>query len=350
MAVYFGVLGAVGCCMVLRRSNLARSRRMKDLYYALAWMILMFVAGLRYQVGTDYPHYVRNYSMYLERSLNLLQNPAMTVVAWISELLNGDYTTWFFIMSALTCIPVAVMLRKESVASGLSTVLFVVLCCWHTSFNIVKQSAAMAFIMLGFRHLMNRNFKRWCLFCVMGAMFHVSALLMIPVYFLIDSKVTWKRCVLLITVGIVITLAYESLFGLMGVLRGTTSESLASSYGARDLNILRVLVNCAPCVFALVLLKHYDLNDRRFCILFNLSLLNAVLNVATMGSAYLNRFALYTIPFNALFIPYLVRPFKKRSRGIIWSVLFALYTAYWAYDLYKGSTTRVFQWIFQRGI
>jgi len=116
------------------------------------------------------------------------------------------------------------------------------------------------------------------------------------------------------------------------------------------LNIFRVLVNCAPAAMATVLLNYYDLKDKKFCMLYNLSLFNAVLNVGTMNSAYLNRFALYTIFYNALFIPYLVKPFKKNTRIFIWTVMLALYFVFWLYDLYKVPATKSFSWIFERGI
>ena len=349
MIVYGGVLIALGFIFLLYNSNLARSRRVKNLLYALAWLILLLVSGLRYEVGTDYPHYIRNYSMYMNQSISLVNQPAMTVVAWVSSIIYDDYATWFFLMAMITMIPAGKAIKRDSSTVCMSTVLFVLLCCWHTSFNIVKQSAAMAFIMLGSKNLMDRKFGKWCLYCALAAMFHISAVLMIPMYFLIDNQVNWKRCLLMAASGLVIMILYDELFGLMGILRGTFSETSETGYGARDLNILRVLVNCAPIAMALVMRKYYDLKEKRFAVLFNLSFFNAVLNIATMSSAYLNRFAIYTIPFNALFIPYLVKPFKRKSRVIIWCVILVLYAAFFAYDLYKGSTTRTFHWIFERG-
>lgn len=348
MEVYFCVLIALGGIFLVRKSNLASTSKRKEILYVLAWIILLLVAGLRYRVGTDYVHYAVNYRYYQIRDISLLNQPALTVVAWVSSLIYDDYATWFFIMAVLTVVPVAYVVRKESIAPGLSTVFFVLLCCWHVSFNLVKQAAATAVIFMGFQFLRDRKFWKWCVICALATLFHVSAILMIPLYFLMTPRITWRHTLLLIAAGVVISLVYEALFSVMEFLRGSASETLDSTYGSEQLNILRVLVHCAPPALVTVLMKWHDKEDRQFATLYNISVFNAVLNVATANSAYLNRFAVYTSIFNVLFVPYLLKPFKKESRTWLWALILALYGVFWAYDLYKCSATVNFYWIFQR--
>ncbi len=348
MAVYFCVLIVLGGIFTVRNSNLVQTKKNRDLLFVLAWVLITLVAGLRYQVGTDYMQYSRNYLGYKSQTLMLLEQPALTIVALLSSVIYDDYATWFFLMAAISFIPVAYVIYTNSSALGISTVFFLLLGCWHTSFNVVKQAAAVAVVFLGYRSLVDRRFWQWCIVCLIGAMFHITAILMIPVYFLVGPKFSWTRVLLIIVTGYIISVSYESLFDTMKFLSDSMSESTTSSYGSEQLNSLRVLVNCAPVILATALIRFYDLQDKQFCTLYNMSVLNAVLNVATMNSAYLNRFATYTLVFNVLFIPYLSKPFKKSSRIIVWIVLLLLYMAFWAYDLYKCSDTVNFQWIFSR--
>lgn len=348
MIVYFLVVFMVGICFTVRNSNLAVQKRTKEFWYILAWIILFLVLALRYNVGTDYPHYARNYRFYIAMDLDFSDALGASLIAKFGSIFYDDYAMWFFIMGVITVVPCALIIRRESIAVCLSSILYVVLCCWHTSFNIVMQSAATSVLLLGLPLLRERKFVKWCLLCLLATLFHVTAVIMIPVYFLITPKVTWTRSITLLFIGLAITLLYDELFALMETISGKASETVDSTYGSLQLNSLRVLVNCAPVVLALMLLKYLDLKDPKFCLLFNLSMFNAVLNIGTMNSAYLNRFTVYTIIYNALFIPYLAKPFKRKSRIIFWSVLLLLYGAFWAYDLYKCADTVQYYWIFQR--
>lgn len=348
MIVYFLVIALVGACFTVRNSNLAIRKHTKEFWYFAAWMILLLVLALRYNVGTDYPHYARNYAYYVAMDIEYSDALGASLIAKIGALLWDDSAMWFFIMGILTVIPCALVIRRESISVCLSSMLYVILCCWHTSFNIVMQSAATSILLLGLPCLRERKFIKWCILCLIASVFHITAIVMIPVYFLVSPKVTWTRSFMLLGIGLTITFLYDQLFALMETISGKASETVDSTYGAEQLNLLRVLVNCAPTVLAVCLLKYLPLQDKKFCVLFNLSLFNAVLNVGTMNSAYLNRFAVYTIIFNALFIPYLAKPFKRKSRIMFWSALFILYGAFWAYDLYKCADTVQYYWIFQR--
>lgn len=355
MIVYFAVIACVGALFTLRNSNLAQTQRTKDIYYWLVWLILFLIVALRYNVGTDYKLYRFNYNNKYATSYTQIGKTDASigadVVAVISRFLFDDYATWFFLMAFFAIMPCAWLISREGISPCLSTVLFIVLGCWHTSFNIVMQCASIGVLALGYRFLRDRCFWRWSLMCVIASVFHITSLIMVPVYFLASTKISWKRVLFLIFMGLVITVTYDELFALMARLSGDSmTESVDSSFGSNRLNIFRVLVNCAPAIMAMVLLKHYDRSDKQFCLLYNLSLFNAVLNVGTMNSAYLNRFALYSIFYNVLFVPYLVKPFKRNTRIFVWIAMILLYTVFWAYDLYKVPDTRNYYWIFERGV
>ena len=355
MIVYFSVMAILGVLFTVYNSNLAQTQKTKNAIFFIAWFVLFVVVAFRYDVGTDYKYYRYNYNYRYADTLwgALTSKEAIggSLLTWLARIIYDDYATWFVLAAVVGIIPCSVMVKKYSIAPCMSTILFVVLCCWHTNFNIVMQCTAIGVLAMGYRFLLERKLLPWCLICAAASVFHVTALMMIPVYFLVSTNLTWKRIGLLFLIGVIISLVYDQLFALMQILGGESmTEDANSSYGSHQLNILRVLVNCAPALMATLLLNYYDKSDKNFCLLYYMSLFNAVLNLGTMNSAYLNRFALYTIYYNVLFIPYLVKPFNRTNRAIIWTVMLTLYGIFWAYDLYKCSDTVVYQWIFQRGV
>ena len=78
-------------------------------------------------------------------------------------------------------------------------------------------------------------------------------------------------------------------------------------------------------------------------LLINLVSLNAVVTIATMGSAYLNRFSYYTVIFNMLLIPKLEVLFDVKSKKIYEIAVFALFFIYFLYEIRNAAD---FAWAF----
>ena len=344
LSFLFVFSSAEGCKPIVRMSS-----------YIVAAMILTAVSGLRYMVGTDYKTYMVVYSDYIE-NFSILSQPALSIFAKISSLIYNDYATWFFLMAVITVVPVIVFIVKKNKSIELAILLYILLGCWHFSFNIVKQSAAATILFCGFSFLRDRKFWHWCALCVLAAAFHVSAILMLPVYFLADSRIDKKRIAMLVVFALISRLFYDKLFFFMALLkRGEGLADATSATVTQSVNMLRIVVNCMPvAVYAFFKKTYKEIENNDFYCLFNLSLLNAVLNVASMGSIYFNRFCCYTNIFNILFIPLIfpsLKPEHEKMKPIVmtaYAMVIVFYFVFWVYDLYKSPDTVNYYWIFER--
>ena len=344
MAVYFTTL--ISIVLLSSLYGKKNTKAVNNLLVILCAAILIFVSGFRYCVGTDYLTYKGLYSEFLTDELYLFDQPALGIVARISAFVFNDYATWFFLMAVITIVPVIYITKKDSISFSMSILLYIFLGCWHYSFNVVKQCAAASILLLGYKYIVERKFFKWCLICIIASFFHISALLMIPLYFLVAPKISTKRIIFLVLVGVAIFFFYDELFNLIEIIRPGALD-INSDDGQRDVKFLRIAVCCAPAALGIISKSRFDQNDKKFAVLFNFSLFNAVLNVGTMFSVYLNRFTIYTNIFNILFIPYLVKPFKKKERIIFLLVMMSLYFVFWYYDISKPDTAD-FKWIFER--
>lgn len=347
MAVYFTTLALIAILSSLYGKR--NTKTINNILVISCAIILIFVSGFRYCVGTDYLTYAGLYPKLLTDKLSFFSQPALGIVARISAFIFNDYAMWFFLMAVITVAPVIYIIKKDSISFSISIILYMLLGCWHYSFNGVKQCAAASILLLGYNYIKERKFFKWCLICLIASFFHISALLMIPLYFLIVPKISTKRIMLLILIGAIIFFFYDELFDMFEILRPGASD-VDSDVGQRDVSILRIAVCCAPAILGVIFKSRFDeldQKDERFAVLFNLSVMNAVLNVGTMFSVYLNRFTIYTNIFNILFIPYLAKLFKKNERIIFLMVMMSLYFIFWYYDISKPDTAD-FQWIFER--
>lgn len=348
MITYYGMMLIIFLIIFLSKTVQFHGRQ-KQLVFMIA-SILIIVSGFRYRVGTDYLTYVRYYDIYKQSSMSFLSQPALTIVARIAALIYDDYATWFFLMALLTIGLIMWSIYKNSINVYLSIVLFVFMGMWHCSFNAVKQYAALAILFFGHKYLIEKNLKMWIVICLIAMTFHVSALIMLPVYFLVERKVDWKQVMLMLALGIGISFSYKILYEIIYFLKqGEHIIAIDSENMTRSVNIFRVLVNCAPIFlyFVFRMLNVIEENEKNR-IYINMSLLNAVLYIFGGKSVYLSRFCAYTDIYNVFLVPYLLNGFSKKSRWMATVLILTLYFFFWRYDLLKTEANYNFQWIFNR--
>lgn len=347
MTVYAITIG-----LLLFGGFLARTKelhRYEKQLVIISGVLLTFISGFRYKVGTDYIAYMRGYSGYIDSNLYWLSNPAVNVIARISKLIYNDYATWFLLMAMITTIPIMFIAIKYTENPELCFIFYVLLGCWHFSFNIVKQCAAATILLCGYKALLEKDFKRWSIICLIAATFHFSALLMIPVYFLVNRKTTAKSVFLCVAIGVLLFLFYDRLFEVVNFLkRGENTVGLYTNTRNGSVNILRVLVNFAPGALFLLYKNKCDTNDPKFYVPLNMSLLNMVLSVGAMNSIYLYRICVYTNIYNIILLPYLIKRIKIPERYMVVGFMIFLYTVFCLYDLHSGDALREFYWIFER--
>ena len=345
MVVYFCTLGLILLSFKINRKRLARIS-----VCVFSCILLISIAGLRYYVGTDYGNYLYDYQDTVRGgfSLSLLSQPALPLLALFCNKIGGGYELWFFILSCITIIPVFLVIYKNKDPVFFPIIFYLFLGCWHQSFNVVKQTAAASILFYGYFYICDKKLFRWIICCLIASLFHITAVLMIPVYFLARKRVNFISILIILFVGIIFLFSYDRLFNLAAALKqGTAVVASGSATKENSVNILRVLVQCCPLLLYLIAKRKYKLRDNNNSVLLTLSLINAVLSICAMRSIYLFRFCLYTNIFNVLFISRLLE-FIKRRHTLLVAVIILLYFAFWIYDLYKDPATNVYKWILSR--
>ena len=347
MAIYATVMGLLLLNELFCHTKGTDKYRKKAVF--LCGLVLVFVSGFRYLVGTDYLTYMSSYRSYSDSAISWLTQPGVNLVARLAKFIYDDYATWFFIMAMIAIIPVVIMIIKYCDYPELGLFLFVGLGCWHFSFNIVKQCASAAILLCGFQALVKKDFKKWLIICLIASAFHFSALLMIPVFFLVNQRITLKQIIITFGIGFALLFFYDKLFELASFLK--QGQNLVEIYGHTrndSVNFIRILVNFAPGLLALIYRKKLDFEDRSFAVLFNMSLLNMALNIGSMNSIYLYRICCYTNIYNVLFVPAVLKRIKNPDRAIITLLMMLLYIGFWWHDLSVGTSLSEFHWIFER--
>lgn len=232
--------------------------------------IPIIISGLRYNVGTDYEAYVGLYNRYSDYTLlEILSTKTeflFFVIIKLASLFN-NYQATFFIMAFLTVMITyfAILNNKEKLSLGF--MFFIYLFMYFTnSFNWIRQALAIAIILYSYKFIFERNWKKFTLAILIASLFHVSALLFWPFYFVYskeDNKkgkyIRW----LYIILTIIVVLNYEKAVNMLSSISvfedyaGYTTELSAANREA----VLNFIILAVILIFRKMLIKYDERNE-----------------------------------------------------------------------------------------
>lgn len=162
----------------------------------LSFLPLYIVSAIRYKVGTDYAGTYRvlyGYVYSLGYHFTLSRENLYALLNRLAMFYSGrDYTGVFALSSLLVCAFVFLGLRNQSKCFCYGVALFILSGFYYWSFNVVRQSIAMAIFIYALRFIRERKPLRYTLCAVLAMGFHSSALMYVPLYFINAVRIDVK--------------------------------------------------------------------------------------------------------------------------------------------------------------
>lgn len=349
IAVYMLSAYASSCEKHLDKKNRIQYNTSGKIAIFICALILIFVSGFRYYVGTDYGEYFYNYADKRDNWLLALQNfnePGLNILAKIGSWFYDSPVVLFILAAIITIWLCVSTIRKYSSDFCFSMLLFILLGCYQGSFNGIRQYLAMSILFAGHQFIANKKLWKYIFIVFLAFCFHKSAIIMFPVYFVAQSRLSLKTVFIVIVSAILIRFSYDSLLSGFSFLRGEEKD-YDFSYFYSAVNPLRVFVTFAPLVVTLFGKKanHFQKYKDKFQFYLMFSVINAGLSFATIQSTYLARATIYTEVYATLMYPELIGSFYERDKRILKVVILILFLIYWLYSIYATDLIP-FRWVF----
>jgi hypothetical protein len=278
--------------------------RLKPGQARVMWFVvgIMFAVmmGLRHEVGGDWGAYSRKFTELRQGSLTAalsLGDPGYYGLNWAVGQLGGDIHLVNFICAAVMMWGTVAFCRIQSnpwlgLVAAVPYMLIVV------GMGYSRQAVALGFGLLGLVALGNRRVFSFVIWVAIGATFHKSAVLLLPIAALASSR---NRFLTIGLVGIITLLLYY-------LLLRDSSEALWANYVAADYQsqggLIRVLMNVVPATIFLIFRKRLapDPAERKLWVLMSLMAL-VCLPLVQISSTAVDRVALYLIPLQLFVFP-----------------------------------------------
>lgn len=329
---------------VKNRPNSAVTMRL--LLFLLIALLSCFI-GLRFRIGTDYNAYYQGYYTYsrLEWHEYLdISDPGLHFIAKLCSYVWDDPVMMFLAAACLFFVLYVVAIYKYSSNFFAAIVMFIISGTMLDSCNGVRQSLAMAILFSGYGFLRDRKFLKYTLLVLLATAFHSTAIIMLPVYFLLSRKTTWWRILIILIASVALTYSYDYIFDLVETVT-EKDVNLEYTYYVQSVNIFRVAVAVAPCVLLPMIRKD---SFEKCSISINIVVFNAALMCITANSAFLARIGMYSTGFLCIALPDILEHLRIRNSFFVKTAVYVCYFLYWIASIYLTANLYPYQSIFSR--
>lgn len=318
----------------------------------LAMFYLVFFIGLR-SAGADTAAYIRAYNQLptgfsnaikvlfdFEKGETLFE--AYGIV--IKTLFGSNYTPYLFGIAAITGFLVVKCLYRYSEAFFTSMVLFILWGTWTWMFNGIRQFLAVAITFWSLAFIDEEEPFKYVIAVLIASRIHTSALMMIPVFFLIRSEPWRGRTILTILVGILAVVFSNQFLGALGTIATGTDYGniLSNSYFLNDdgSNPLRTVLYAIPTILAFI--HRYEIEQKapyiiKICV--NMSVIcvcvSAIANVTS--GIYIGRLPIYFSVYNMILLPWIFCNTEMREQQGWIPTVMGVYLAEYIYAHYINS-------------
>jgi hypothetical protein len=196
-------------------------KTLQNSFLIFLFTLLLIFIGTRVDTGPDIEVYKTYYtqSPTLWEALTHYKKYAYIPVEPLYLLLNAlcksfglTFNGFLLFYSSLFIYPIAEMTRKYSLMPLFSIMIYFYY-GYFSGFSVIRQVFAAAIFFYSIQFIINRSLPKYILCILLASCFHISALILFPLYFLANK--TYKVNNILLLVGLAVLLRQLGVFNLM---------------------------------------------------------------------------------------------------------------------------------------
>lgn len=321
-------------------------------YVILSVLPLIYYAGYRSASFGDTGVYMETYkalpasfSEMYEYVMEMDKDKGFYLFSGLIKLFQkADTRIYFLILAAIQALLLAGMFRKYSTDYLMSLFIFVAstdyLSWMH---NGIRQFTAVTIILAATGLLLHKKFIPLVLIILAASTFHQSALLMIPIIFIVQGKAWNKKTVLAVLVMLMAIVFVDRFTNILdSMLQETQYSNAVSDWQSWDddgTNPLRVLIYSVPALMSLWGLKYIrQENDPVINVCCNMAAITMGLYGVSMVTSgiMIGRLPIYTSLYaTGILLPWEIdNIFAKGTAQILRILLILCYLVFYYYQLH----------------
>lgn len=347
--IIFGILAnATSKTVCVDSENMIYEQRVNLFFALMTFSVIIFFASLRSSVADTgaYISMFKSYPSDLSQIDGLLNGvakryPGFLVLTVLLKKFTSDYNVWFTIIAVISGICVMIPLYKYSSNFGVSAFLFMASCQFSWMFNGMRQFLVASIIFACTGLVLRKKFIPYAIIVCLLSTIHTSALILIPMYFIVTGE-PWNKRTMLFVGAIILAILFTSKFTgvLEDVVENTDYATSMEEFKKTDdgTSVIRIIVESVPVIIAF--LYRNRIKDKLTSIInlsINMSLVASgiyVISKIARSGIMLGRLPIYFSLYNLILLPWLIKNiFSKEEERLIYYIMFVLYIAYFYYQI-----------------
>lgn len=339
MAIFYATLVSTYILYFFTRIAYEKQYRyIAIMFSVIVAAILIGVSGLRNSIG-DTEMYMHSYRL-------LAQNPVMpdegkdlgfTMLSLLLIQISTDPQILLFVTALITNLFNIIIFNKYRSALELQVYMYITSGYYFVTMNGIRQCLAAALLFACTQFIIDGKFIKYCICAALISNLHGSAMMLIPLYFVVRKEAWSKQMVIFICIAVVGVIAYDLVSPIIfKALEGTTySEYSEGTEGGSS--VMRTIVNMVPVVLAY--LKRDELKRiwPESDIFVNMSIINVIFVAFGMFNWIFNRFTLYTQLYNFVLVPFIIlKCLKGKEKRLIYFGFMICYFIFMYYEQVIG--------------
>lgn len=294
---------------------------------------LVLISGLRKNIGDTF-FYMHSYTLVSTYNWDYILSHKEKGFIFLQVLLNKfseNPQILIFIVALITNVLIVMVLYQYSRLFELSLFVYITSGLYIVSMNGIRQFLAGAILFAATQYIMDGHWKKYMLVVLLASTIHESALILIPIYFLVRRKAWTKTTFFVLAFAVILAIGYNQLSGALFQAVGDYGQYKDFQEGGT--NIIRVIVQALPLLPAYFgrekLRELFPKSDY----IVNLSLLGTVFMIISTQNWIFARFIIYFGLYNIILISWIVKLFVKKEQKLMY---FAILMSYLFYSYYEN--------------
>lgn len=323
VARYFSVPAAVGPLHIQPNKILA----------AAAAASLILVSGLRNNIGDTF-FYMHGYevSSFEWKTIAGQKDIGFSILQMLLKQITEDPQVLLITTALVTNMLIAIVMYKYSRMFELSMYVYITSGAFVVSMNGLRQFLAAAIVFAATKALLEGKWKIYMSAVLFAAVFHQSALVMLPLYFIVRRKAWTGTTLALLLIAIMIVMGFNQFSDLLFAAIQGTQYAHYQNFEEGGASVIRVIIYAIPLIIAFIGREKLRQLFPKSDILANLSVIGIVLMIISTQNWIFARMTIYFNLYQLILIGWIVKVFREKDQKFVYLAILVFYLIFFYFE------------------
>lgn len=299
----------------------------------LALTSLVLVAGLQNYIGDTY-YYMHSYNIheFTWEDIKSGKDIGFNLYQMVLQQISNDPQILIFVTALITNILIVITFLKYSRMLEVSLYVYITSGLFLVSMNGIRQFLAAAIVFAATKYIIDGSWKKYVLVVLLAATIHQSALVLIPIYFMVRRKAWTRTTIIMLISSILLVIGYNEFSTILFNAIENTQYGHYKDFSEGGASYMRVVVYAIPVILAFMGREKL----REICpysdYIVNLSILTFIFMIISTQNWIFARFTIYLGLYNIILISWVCKLFAEKDQKLVYYGILIGYLIFFYYE------------------